>query len=83
MKICLFEKHLQVKPKTKQNGSGKLKIEAEVGDILNALYELDKKEFKTRFLSENMVRIPPYNPGESTHTVTCCASLISRQIKIT
>ena len=63
-KICLFEKHLQVKLKTRRNGKGKLKIEAEVADILNALYELDKKEIKTRFLSENMARIPPCNPSE-------------------
>ena len=63
-KICLFEKHLEVKPKTRRNCKGKLKIEADVGDILNVLYELDKKGIKTRFLSENMARIPPCNPSE-------------------
>ena len=52
-----------MKPKT-GNGYGKLKIEAEVADILIALYELDEKEIKARFLSENKCRIPPCNPGE-------------------
>ena len=63
-KVYLYDDFLQVKAKTRRNTSGKLKIEVEVNDILNALYDLDKQEVKMRFLSENMARIPPCNPGE-------------------
>ena len=63
-KISLYDDVLQVKLKARRNTNAKLKLEAEVGDILNALYDLDKKEIKTRFLSENMSRIPPCNPSE-------------------
>ena len=63
-KVCLYESFLQVKPKTRRNASNKLKIEAEVNDILNALYDLDKQQVKTRFLSQDMARIPPCSPGE-------------------
>ena len=47
-KISLYDDVLQVKLKARRNTNAKLKLEAEVGDILNALYDLDKKRDKDK-----------------------------------